>query len=303
MDKHEINVEGGDGNASVKIEATGSPSAFAESRPTPEMEKNVNQQTAKRTEEEKMKKVLAIAAVSMMALPAVALAKIAGECSDCHTMHNSKAGAPMAQLSDGSGPSLTPFPVLLISDCVGCHASGGADAIADFNGSPVPQVFHTAANDLAGGNFAYIDGTKGAGADDRKGHNVVDILAADATLTGPPGMGRARLDLHATNVAVPNTTFTCAGNDGCHGISNRLSAANIDGNGTNLKLQGLSAMTGAHHYNVDGQIDGSVAGADALDINSSYRFLRGLYGTEDADWQATVAAGDHNDEIGVANGR
>ncbi len=31
---------------------------------------------------------------------------------------------------------------------------------------------------------------------------------------------------------------------------------NIDGNGTNTKLQGLSAMTGAHHYNVDGQIDG-----------------------------------------------
>ena len=37
-------------------------------------------------------------------------------------------------------------------------------------------------------------------------------------------------------------------------------------------------MTGAHHYNVDGQIDGTVAGADATDPASSYRFLNGLYG-------------------------
>jgi predicted CXXCH cytochrome family protein len=252
-------------------------------------------------EKEKMKKVLAIAAVAMMALPAVALAKINGECSDCHTMHNSKAGAPMAQLSDGSGPSLTPFPVLLISDCVGCHASGGADAIADFNGSPVPQVFHTAANDLAGGNFAYIDGTKGAGADDRKGHNVVDILAADATLTGPPGMGRGATSssMHTASAAVPNTSFTCAGNDGCHGIRNRLAGQNVDGNGTNVKLQGLSAMTGAHHYNVDGQIDGTVAGADATTIANSYRFLKGTYGTEDLDWQNTEGTNDHNDYYGV----
>ena len=247
-----------------------------------------------------MKKLIVLAAVAMLALPAAALAKINGECSDCHTMHNSKAGAPMAQLSTG-GPSLTPFPVLLISDCVGCHASGGADAIADFNGSPVPQVYHTDTTDLAGGNFAYIDGTKGV-ASDRNGHNVVDILSADATLTGPPGMGRGATmtSMHTGSAAVPDTSFTCAGNDGCHGIRNRLTAGqNIDGNGTNVKLQGLSAMTGAHHYNVDGQIDGTVAGADATTIANSFRFLHGLYGTEDVDWQNTVSSSDHNDYFGV----
>jgi predicted CXXCH cytochrome family protein len=249
----------------------------------------------------KNKLLVMLAAAMFLALPMTALAKINGECADCHTMHNSKAGAPMAQMSDGSGPSLTPFPVLLISDCVGCHASGGADAIADFNGSPVPQVFHTAANDLAGGNFAYIDGTKGAGADDRKGHNVVDILSADATLTGPPGMGRGATmtSMHTGSAAVPNTSFTCAGNDGCHGVRNRLAGQNVDGNGTNVKLQGLAAMTGAHHYNVDGQIDGTIAGADASDPASSYRFLNGAYGTEDADWQNTVSASDHNDYYGT----
>ncbi len=105
-----------------------------------------------------------------------------------------------------AGPSQTPIPDLLILDCIACHASDGADEIADINGSAIPQVYHTdATGDLAGGNFAYIDGTKGAGADDRKGHNVVDILSADATLTGPPGMGRGATmsSMHTANVAVP----------------------------------------------------------------------------------------------------
>jgi predicted CXXCH cytochrome family protein len=113
------------------------------------------------------------------------------------------------------------------------------------------------------------------------------------------GRGATSSSMHTANVAVPATSFTCAGNDGCHGIRNRLAGQNVDGNGTNVKLQGLSAMEGAHHYNVDGQIDGTVAGADATDINNSFRFLRGLYGTEDADWQATVSASDHNDYYGV----
>jgi predicted CXXCH cytochrome family protein len=249
----------------------------------------------------KNKLLVMLAAAMFLALPMTALAKISGDCADCHTMHNSKAGAPMAQLSDGSGPSLTPFPVLLISDCVGCHASGGADAIADFNGSQVPQVYSTSATDLAGGNFAYIDGAKGGGADERKGHNVIDILSADSTLTGPPGMGRGATSssMHTASAAVPAASFTCAGNDGCHGVRNRLAGQNVDGNGTNVKLQGLAAMTGAHHYNVDGQIDGTVAGADATDPASSYRFLNGTYGTEDADWQNTVSASDHNDYFGV----
>ncbi|MEJ2201245.1 MAG: cytochrome c3 family protein [Desulfuromonadaceae bacterium] len=251
-----------------------------------------------------------LGAAMFLALPVVSMAKIAGECSDCHTMHNSKAGQPMAILSDGSGPSLTPYPVLLLTDCVGCHASGGTSAIADFSGSSIPQVYHTDTVDLAGGNFAYIDGTKGAGADDRKGHNVVDILAADATLTGPPGMGRGATSssLHTPDVAVPATSFTCAGNDGCHGTRNRLTVLGVTENLLAVppiagvdeqKLQGLSAVAGAHHYNVDGQIDGSIAGADATDNNNSYRFLRGLYGTEAADWQNTDAA-NHNEYYGVS---
>jgi predicted CXXCH cytochrome family protein len=238
-----------------------------------------------------------------LALPVVSMAAINGDCADCHTMHNSRAGAPMAFTATGTGttPSLTPFPVLLLTDCVGCHAAGGADAIADFTGSQVPQVYHTDTVDLAGGNFAYIDGVKGAGADDRKGHNVVDILSADATLTGPPGMGRGATmsSMHTADQAVPAATFTCAGNDGCHGVRNRLSVlGNIDNNVTEAKVQGLAAMTGAHHYDVDGKIDGS-AGAEADDLNNSYRFLRGLYGLEAADWKNTDAS-NHNEYYGVS---
>ena len=237
-------------------------------------------------------KVLALLGAAMfLALPMTALAKINGVCSDCHTMHNSKAGQPMAKLANGS-PSLTPYPVLLLSDCKGCHAGGGSEAIATWGGSSIPQVLHTDSTDLAGGNFAYINGAKGAGANDRKGHNVVDILTADATLTGPPGMGRGATStsMHTANVAVPATSFTCAGNDGCHGVRNRLAAANVDGNGTNVKLSGLSAMTGSHHYNVDGVLNTNAAGT--IDPASGYRFLNGLYGKESTDWQYSGA--DHN---------
>jgi predicted CXXCH cytochrome family protein len=245
----------------------------------------------------------------LVGLPATAFAKINGECSDCHTMHNSKAGAPMAQLSDGSGPSLSPFPVLLISDCIGCHASGGAEAVADFNGSQVPQVYHTDTTDLAGGNFAYIDGTKGAGASDRKGHNVVDILSADATLDKPPGW-RHNLDspYSGNKYFWLPPVIQCAGLKGCHGVRNQnISDAYEDPETFEIvdavPREGLSAMTGAHHYNVDGKIDGST-GAEATDVANSFRFLTGLYGLENTDpahpWEDYDSA-SHNEYFGVNN--
>jgi predicted CXXCH cytochrome family protein len=61
-------------------------------------------------------------------------------------------------------------------------------------------------------------------------------------------------------------------------------------------------MAGAHHYNVDGQIDGTVPGANADDVYNSYRFLWGLYGTENTDpnnrWQNATST-SHNEYFGV----
>lgn len=240
-----------------------------------------------------------IAAGALLALPAVSMAKLVGVCSDCHTMHNSSAGAPMAytknKITGASTPNPNPNAVLLVTDCMGCHATGGANAIATFGaGSQIPQVYHTeAAKDLAGGNFAYIDGTKGGAASQRKGHNVRDLglTAAELQLSSPPGFNVTTL--HAGRFTTAD--FTCAGARGCHGNRNQTFA-----DGTTKKV-GLSALTGAHHYNVDGRIDGTIAGADATDVNNSYRFLRGVYGRETnlatGRWEYDYVAGGnlHND--------
>lgn len=278
----------------------------------------------------KTKMLVLLGAAALLALPMSALAKVGGVCSDCHTMHNSKAGATMA-LTDSGAASVTPNAVLLIGSCVGCHASGGTDPIETWGTSSVPQVNHSGA-DLAGGNFAYISGLKGGAASDRKGHNVIDMLTADATLTGPPGMGRGATSssMHTGSAAVPNTTFTCAGNDGCHGTRNGLISAAVAAStdyvagtaaviddpltltidetadaipqvGTaavaGVKKTGLNAIKGAHHNNASGTIDGTTF--DALKDGNSYRFLRGVYGVEDADWENTKDAADHNGYFGT----
>ncbi|MCJ7615472.1 MAG: hypothetical protein MUO43_02930, partial [Desulfobacterales bacterium] len=45
-------------------------------------------------------------------------AKVTGLCSNCHTMHNSQGGAPMADYGPSSGVN----PCLTLGDCIGCHA-------------------------------------------------------------------------------------------------------------------------------------------------------------------------------------
>ena len=43
-------------------------------------------------------------------------AKVTGECSNCHTMHNSQNGTNV----DPNGPNET---LLIVTDCLGCHAA------------------------------------------------------------------------------------------------------------------------------------------------------------------------------------
>lgn len=127
-----------------------------------------------------------------------------------------------------------------------------------------PGISHSA-TDLAGGNFAYIDGTKGT-ASDTKGHNVICINTAiegDTNLSSPPG------DEFGTEIASGATTpdFTCAGTKGCHG--NRGTADPI------------VAIKKAHHSK-ETTIDGAT-------VAKSYRFLLGVKGVENNDatngWQ------------------
>jgi len=186
--------------------------------------------------------------------PISASARVSGPCSNCHTMHNSQNGQP-----NNFDLSATPNPVLVRGTCTGCHAQHTGGNVV----TGIPQVYHTNATDLAGGNFSFVDGTKGGGASVTKGHNVhaaISALDADTNLSAPPG------DEFSTGIT--NSNFTCGGQYGCHGDRSNTTSE-------------LSSIKGAHHAN-DSTIDGATVG-------TSYRFLKGVKGVENNDatygWQ------------------
>jgi predicted CXXCH cytochrome family protein len=202
-------------------------------------------------------------------------AAITGPCSNCHTMHNSQNGSPVATFGATGQPwkGTGPYPSLVKGDCLGCHGMGLPDKIVNLGGSEIPQVFHTdPTGDLAGGNFAYILGVKGS-ASDSKGHNVIDLGNPDDVLTQPPGR---RHDIDQID-----TRFTCAGAGGCHG---RRADQGV----------GIVALKGAHHNNTSGSCD------VADSVANSYRFLEGVKGYENDGtykWQ-NIDENNHNEYFG-----
>jgi hypothetical protein len=197
---------------------------------------------------------------------------VQGNCSNCHTMHNSQNNSSM-----NFDQSTTVNEALLRGDCLGCHAQGGPQALVQLDSDSIPQVMHTEGTDLAGGNFAFITGMKGSGADDNKGHNIAALTGSDGTVTNLPG--GINQSFHQDTI-VNTSNLTCAGTKGCHGY--RYASPTLP-----------EGITGAHHANVAGKLD------TANTIGSSYRFLNGVKGLEDADWQYTRSSGDHNEYFGT----
>jgi hypothetical protein len=227
-------------------------------------------------------------------LPALSVAKIDGNCSDCHTMHNSEQGLPVGvSARQFDNPSPVPNQALLRMDCISCHAQGGGERIVIMpGGSLVPQVYHTdPVGDLAGGNFAYISGTKAGVAEpgSRKGHDVIDLGLPDDIFINPPGFQHNDFP---TRFRTEN--FTCAGVNGCHGWRNQKVANEL---GILVPRTGLAAISGAHHANEDGAL------RQADTVAASYRFLQGLFGLENPDpnyrWQ-NVSPESHNEYYGVS---
>jgi len=195
-------------------------------------------------------------------------AKVSGECSNCHTMHNSQAGASMATYG-GFGDA--PFSSLVRGNCLGCHGQDPSGSEYVTLGQKIPQVYHTTGEtDLAAGNFKHII------TDDAYGHNV-DLLTgyAEDILTEPPG------DENDTGIT---TDLTCAGTKGCHG--DRATLGNFD------------SIKGAHHAGVSGLCN------IADTVANSYRFLLGVKGHENMDatypWQNRTAI-IHNEYYGVSS--
>jgi hypothetical protein len=187
-------------------------------------------------------------------------------CSSCHTMHNTQHGQTMTAASTEA---------LLNDSCVGCHsgtninpALSGFPYVYDPTGAPTYGATGTSGHDtLAGGNFYWV-----VNVSDRKGHNVVGIAGNDDTY----GFGVAgQKNIPGSNPPTmlgAGEQLTCAGVNGCHG------------NGAGTELESL--RPGSHHIADDPTLGNSVA--------NSFRFLSGIKGNEDADWEFTVSETDHN---------
>jgi len=226
--------------------------------------------------------------VFLLFLTGISMAKVTGVCSNCHTMHNSQDNS--AVVSGG------PYRALTKGDCIGCHSSSSAST---FITNGIPIVYNTNAptygpdldssgniiNDtdnqhtLAGGNFYWVAQTGG----DAKGHNVSEITGVSYDMA-PPGFGGSSFtDQDGNDIAggtwPANQQVTCAGLYGCHGTH------------TSSDTDDFTAIYGAHHAD-DSTIDGSTVG-------KSYRFLYGIVGKEDTDWEASVSSTDHNQYKGV----
>ncbi len=189
-----------------------------------------------------------------LGFPSLVQASVRGVCSNCHTMHSSQGGTPVAgSFFEGYTDA---NPSLLTATCVGCHSGEGTTITAE----GVPIVYNIggnfgADNTLAGGNFYYVKILN-----QNTGHNVAGITAADDTFATIPG---------STTIY---SQLTCAGESGCHGDK---STGNNE----------LDAVSAAHHTDDSGGITGGSVGL-------SYRFLNGVTGIEDSDWEKDTAV--HN---------
>jgi predicted CXXCH cytochrome family protein len=245
----------------------------------------------KEKEEIKMRKILL---TLLMVLVALALAygnaeALTGQCSNCHTMHDSQDGSDEGV----AGTQLQ----LLKAGCVSCHT--GPHQVADGRNAAfgAPVVLDTAApggqggtDTLAGGDFYWVNADETANA--AKGHNVIDLPGVTGTDTNigmtPPGWDQGAttgLTVGGNTIQVTGgagwvSQLTCAGTFGCHGTRN---------------LAGFGGMAGAHHGNTgtDDQVTAPTT------TGSSFRFLAGISGLEHTNhnWNETTAS--HNEYYGI----
>jgi hypothetical protein len=189
-------------------------------------------------------------------------------CGACHVMHDSLGGSAVVVAAYGPPTTyLGPQQGLINKTCTGCHngpnSNGSMPYVVNLSALPVyDPTAGTTHDTLAGGNFYWV-----ALGNDLKGHNVDGVGASQAARTPPGGS----LTFDATN------PLTCAGAYGCHG----------DGS-----VGQVNSIWGSHH-------DNGVAAIDGGSTVNSYRFLTGVTGFEDADWEYSLDSADHNQYKGV----
>lgn len=173
----------------------------------------------------------------------------------------------------------TPKGSLLIYSCVGCHSATNGTTWQD-SITKAPIVFNTSAptygaNGLAAGNFYYV------GVNDLYGHNVFTSNPDVPLANIPPG-----------GTALPGQ-LRCAGGTvggpwGCHGHNGRQGDTAVDDQ--------TKAMKGGHHGDDTPPLAGSLT-----DVAKNYRFLLGIKGKEDTDWEKDNVNTSHNEYQGATN--
>jgi len=222
-------------------------------------------------------------------------------------MHNSQDGAGMVQDTTGSTSISTddcsgchnePRENLLTYSCIGCHsinAAGGGGRYDLGTNDYVPQVYFAGGPDMAAGNFKHITDNGY-----QSGHNVHGygggVIDPDDWVLTPPGYTAGMDPSVIKYTSWPYSSYLqqplCAGVYGCHG--NR-----------NVESQ-TQAMLGAHHAD-DSSLQlgaGFTTTGQGTTIGTSFRFLSGVIGGEDPDWEFTVDSNDHNEHFGaIVDGR
>lgn len=207
-----------------------------------------------------------------------ASAIITGPCSNCHTMHFSQAGGVLS----GWGTS-GPYGALLTNDCAGCHSgvNNGSEPFVTSTSAPAYNSSSSLGNATAGGTFYWVNQPSG----DAKGHNVDILGTADAALSVPPGFDAGRDAADGSRVAGGNwpvgQQVTCSGLYGCHGTH---SVEDI-----------TTALGGGHH----GSLSNDTVTIPGTLPYVGFRMLLGIAGKEDADWEYSFSASDHNQYKGV----
>ena len=229
--------------------------------------------------------------ILITALSGLSRARVTGECSNCHTMHNSDGGEPMAyEFSDGSfSPRDTPYEQLLKSDCVGCHTATGSGSTGNVPEAPI--VYNTSEPTygdhhddgknigLAAGNFYYTTAASGASGESR-GHSLTCVDFVDNTDT--PAGQRTSCGTNDCHHPTGTTGLQAHGCEACH-----LPAHHKHGASTAI----VDSEDG--YYRFLGPIRAADGGSDD--------HVRGVRGYEDDDWQKTFGNSDHNEYSGEAD--
>ena len=174
-----------------------------------------------------MSLMVAVGLVFLVCSPS--LAAVSGQCSNCHTMHNSQAAVPM--VFNTADPTV-PLSALLRSDCLGCHTTDASDPLD--NTDLYPYVMTSADtfsdnNCLAGGFFTQdtVDNQ-----DNNSDNN--HTLGSQALPAGYAGLANDAQGLG--NFYTGDTEaagLSCGGSNGCHGVHN--------------VVDDMEAISGGHH--------------------------------------------------------